>query len=562
MNNKEHTFEVKDTKPVSVKSKYATDTRNVLRQPNPPLPPFTKGGRGRLMLFALCSLLLLGCASVKEYTEPKEPSEGQIVLFLKGTEKPSTNITFELTAVKIMADDGTYKDIVSDPIRVNSITIAGRQLLLSEKYLPEGNYKKLQLAVKEASIKRKDRTATLALPAEGIVLDIDLTIKRDQSAPLFLNWNADASVEDVYLFRPVFSITGQVPELGSLLVYVTNENSNNVSVINRQTGDVVATILVGKKPRGVAAGTLRERPRIYVSNSGSDSISVIDPTLNKIDVEIPIRFGKQPEGIAAARVSANKELIFVTNYGSDNVSVIDAATYQEMEKINVGRGPIAVAVDPPAETQSRARFLSFEDINLLRDYGDRFFNVYVANRNSREVSVIKMDRRESRAVEVINLSVEWSPLTITVDSQRGKIYVGNYDYDGLSVIDVLQIIRGNTAGAVSSITNVGTSVVGILADPDLDRIYLLREITGEILIIRPFGEALIPQRPTMVMSPVIDRIPVGNSPRSLVLDPEGRTIYVVNRGSNTVSVINKTTKRREKVIPVGKKPYGIAMFPF
>ena len=40
-------------------------------------------------------------------------------------------------------------------------------------------------------------------------------------------------------------------ELSSSLIYVTNENSDNVSVINRYTGEVVETIMVGRKPRGV-----------------------------------------------------------------------------------------------------------------------------------------------------------------------------------------------------------------------------------------------------------------------------------------------------------------------
>jgi YVTN family beta-propeller protein len=57
-------------------------------------------------------------------------------------------------------------------------------------------------------------------------------------------------------------------------------------------------------------------------------------------------------------------------------------------------------------------------------------------------------------------------------------------------------------------------------------------------------------------------MPVGTTPRSLMLDPEARKLYIVNRGSHNVSVIDKTSRKEEKVIPVGKKPYGIAMIPF
>ncbi|MFZ3138939.1 MAG: YncE family protein [Thermodesulfovibrionales bacterium] len=512
------------------------------------------------MLLALCSLLVfgVGCASVQEYIESPGTTNGQITVLLKGPDITSTDLTFELAAVNILSEDGTYREIMNTPVNINSISLTGRQVRLGERYLPEGRYKKLQLIVKQALIRKKDKTANLALPPEGIEISIDITITRNQNTSLFLNWNADASVADGYLFNPVFAVKGQVPELSTLLIYVTNEGSNNVSVINRQSGEIVATIMVGKKPRGVAVSQVKEYPRVYVANSGSNSISVIDPTVHKVEMEIPIRFGREPEGVAVTKISPKKELIFVTNYGSDNVSVIDTSTYQEIEKINVGSGPIAIAADPPIESLSGSRFLSFDDLLLLRNYREKFFNVYVANKNSRDVSIIRMDIHNSRVDGIMQLSVDWRPIAIAADYQRAKVYVGNYNYDNLSVIDIIQII--NRPGAVSSITNVGTSVVGIISDPDLDRIYLLKEISGEIMIIRPFSEALSTVKTTI--APVMGTITVGNSPRSLILDPEGRKIYVVNRGSDNVSVIDKTTSREEKVIPVGKKPYGIAMFPY
>jgi len=520
----------------------------------------TKTNIKKLYFIFYCLLFTVywGCASVQEYVESPGTSQGQITILLKGPDKTSTDISFDLTAVNILSEDGTYREIMNTPVNINSIAITGHQIRMSEKALPEGRYKKLQFIVKQALIKRKDKTANLALPPEGLEIGIDITITRNRNTSLFLNWNADASIADGYLFNPVFTVKGQAPELSSLLIYVTNEDSNNVSVINRQSGDVVATIMVGKKPRGIAVSQVKEYPRVYVANSGSNSISVIDPTVHKVEMEIPIRFGREPEGIAAAMVSPKKQLIFVTNYGSDNVSVIDTSTYQEIEKINVGSGPIAIAVDPPIESLAGSRFLSFDDIRLLRDYREKFFNVYVANKNSRDISIIRMDILNSRVDGIMPLSVDWGPIALAVDYQRAKVYAGNYNYDNLSVIDIIQIF--NKTGAVNAITNVGTSVTGIISDPDLDRIYLLKENSGEIMIIRPFSEAISTVK--TAMAPVMGTITVGNSPRSLILDTEGRKIYVVNRGSDNVSVIDKTTSREEKVIPVGKKPYGIAMFPY
>ncbi|MCK5506673.1 MAG: YncE family protein [Thermodesulfovibrionia bacterium] len=528
--------------------------------------------KNKLLLFFILNFFLLtvlyGCtAAIEEHIEPPGLNEGQVSLFLNGPEKSSLDISFDLSAVTIVSEDGTPRDVLASPLRINSYAVTGRQVLLGERSLPEGAYTKLFLTVKEASIRKNGRMAHLALPPDGIEIAIDIKIRKRQNTVLFLSWNPDNSVSDKYLFDPAFAVKGQIPELSTLLIYVTNEGSNNVSVINRELGEVVATIMVGDRPRGIAAGSRREQLRIYVANSGADSISVIDPTVNKVENVIPIRFGKEPEGIAVARLSYDKELIFVTNYSSNTVSVVDAMTFQETEKVDVGLGPVAVAVDPPIEDLAGTRFLAFEDINVLRGYRKKFLNIYVANRNSNSVSVLRMDVLTGKCVEVVDIDVEWRPIALSVDYQRGKVYVANYGSDKLSVIDIvelsvidtLKIVKGDMTSVVSTINNIGTFITGIITDTAFDRIYLLKQSPGEIEIIRPFDDNTFDALKT-IKPPVMGFIPVGKSPRSFILDPETRKIYVVNRGSNNMSVIDKITRKEEQVIPLGKDPYGIAIF--
>jgi YVTN family beta-propeller protein len=510
------------------------------------------------ILFQGFIIIFHGCTTTEEQESYPELYQCQVSLFLNGPDRVATDITFELEAVNIVEEDGTSREIMNAPLRINSYDIKSRQIFLGEKSLHEGKYEKLQLIIKEASITKKGKALHLALPPEGVKLSIDVSLKRNQSTTLFITWNPDASVQEDYLFNPVFTVKSQVPELSSLLIYVSNEDSDNVSVINRQTGDTAATILVGKKPRGMATSIKGEHLKVYVANSGSNSVSVIDPTTNSIENEIPIRFGRQPEAIAVAGISSDKELIFVANYGSNTVSMVDATTYQELEKIDVGRGPIAIATDPPVETLAGTRFLSFDDISILRSYRESFFNVYVVNQNSNSVSVLRIDAAAKKTVEVINLSVEWRPVALCVDYLRGKVYVANYDSDKLSVIDIPQTVKGNTSTAVSTINDIGYSTIGIIADPAFDRLYLLKEKAGEVVIVRPFGNGIDTLK--SVMPPVMGTIAVGRSPRSFVLDPEARKLYVVNRGSDSISVIDKTTKKEEQVIPIGKRPYGITLF--
>jgi YVTN family beta-propeller protein len=515
-------------------------------------------------LFSRCILVLLcigiaGCASLPEGgSAPAGHYAAQVTFFLNGPERATENITFELSAVNIIAENGSSHEIMGSPVMINSLDITGRQILLGERFIPEGRYRKIQLVVRKPVIQRKDRVSDLAMPPEGIELPIDINIQPRRSSSLFLGWEPDASISEGYLFKPVLIVKQEIPELRTLLVYVTNEGSENVMVINRQLGEVVGTVLVGKSPRGVAVNPRRERLKVYVVNSGSNSISVIDPGTNTVESEIPVRFGKEPEAIAVARVSLEKDLIFVANYGSNNVSIIDGSTLQEIDKVDVGSGPVAIAADPPFESLSGTRFLSNSEVNTLKNYRERFLNVYVANKNSKSVSVLKVNVQTSRCEEVIPVEVEWNPIGLSVDYLRGKVYVANHGFDDLSVINIVELARGNAARAVSAMKNVGPLTIGVFSDPDFDRIYLLKDVPGEIVIMRLL-EGLT-RTAQSVMPSVMGVIPVGISPRAFLLDPEGRKIYVVNRGENSVTVIDKTRKLSERVIPVGKKPYGLAMF--
>jgi YVTN family beta-propeller protein len=68
--------------------------------------------------------------------------------------------------------------------------------------------------------------------------------------------------------------------------YVTNQGSNNVSVIDTATNAVVVTVPVGNNPYGVA-GT-PDGKHVYVTNSDSNNGSVIDTAANTVMATIPV----------------------------------------------------------------------------------------------------------------------------------------------------------------------------------------------------------------------------------------------------------------------------------
>src|SRR5438876_258872 len=88
-------------------------------------------------------------------------------------------------------------------------------------------------------------------------------------------------------------------------VFVTNEKSDNVTVIDAATRKVIQSIPVGKRPRGVAVSP--DGRRVYVTNSNSDTLSVIDARSLAVLSTVPA--GLDPEGLTPNR--AGTALYFV-----------------------------------------------------------------------------------------------------------------------------------------------------------------------------------------------------------------------------------------------------------
>ncbi len=127
--------------------------------------------------------------------------------------------------------------------------------------------------------------------------------------------------------------------------YVTNRESETVSVIDTATNTVLATIPVHDRPTGVAVN--RSGTRAYVTNeiivSGearleiTGAISVIDTATNTVVATILV--GSKPQGVA---VNLAGTRAYVTKEDG-KVSVIDTATNTVIGTITVGNAPRGVA---------------------------------------------------------------------------------------------------------------------------------------------------------------------------------------------------------------------------
>ncbi len=214
---------------------------------------------------------------------------------------------------------------------------------------------------------------------------------------IFVINNGDDSVTQIStidntVVRTISLPAGSKPIWGvmsadGLFVFVVDQGTNKVSVIDASTGGLLPDITVGTSPNfAFYEPTLR---RVYVSNTGSQNISVINangisdtnpPTLLKnITVSgTPTSVTALTNGTKAYAALGNcgtgvNHLTLLDPAATTNnlatctgnlVSVIDTVGLNQIKTITVGPG--AVSVDSSGDA-SRAYVISAHDITTIRD---------------------------------------------------------------------------------------------------------------------------------------------------------------------------------------------------
>jgi YVTN family beta-propeller protein len=185
-------------------------------------------------------------------------------------------------------------------------------------------------------------------------------------------------------------------------VYVTNSASNTVSVIDTSSNTVIATVPVGTTPYGVAVNP--SGTRVYVAYIGSNVVSVIDTNTNSVISKADV--GMHSFGVAVNRSGTR---VYVTHWDSNFVSVIDTDTNRVIATIPVGSRPHGIVLNPAGTL------------------------AYVANRDSNSVSVI--DTSTHAVTATIPIPVGKTLQGIGTNPEGTRVYVANFDSNTVSVID-------------------------------------------------------------------------------------------------------------------------------
>ena len=314
------------------------------------------------------------------------------------------------------------------------------------------------------------------------------------------------------------------PVLAAPFAYITNEVSNDVSVIDLATNTVSATIPVGTTPKGVAVNPACTK--VYVANYGSNDVSVIDTATQAVIATIPVSPippilppppppSPAPLGIA---INPAGTRVYAANTISGLVTVIDASTDTVVESVVSGAGPFGVAVHPSG--------------NL----------VYVTNSGEDTVSVI--ETTTNALLKKIPVGKEPYGIGVTPDGKW--VYVADHGESHVSVIDTGSNEVTATIGL--TLSPVSTNPDGVAIHPTGKWVYVTNEVGASVSVID--GE-------TKTLAGSID---VGAQPIGVSLNHDGSRLYVAAQGTNSVAVIDTASQAVLASVPVGTAPSAFGQF--
>ena len=259
---------------------------------------------------------------------------------------------------------------------------------------------------------------------------------------------------------------------------------------------------------------------------------------------------------APATVAAGGGLLFLSHPDGHAITVAEAGSGRALRHLPYAGQVFGLAAAPDGRTVfatdwsgHRVDRIAVEDGRVEgsaatgRDPAhlvlDRAGRLFVADRESRQVSVIDAARME----RIATIPVGEAPFALALDPAEARLYVGNVRSNDLTVIDTAALKAVATVPA-------GAMPYGVAVSPDGARVLVTNQGAGTVTVL---------EAETLAITATIG---VGRYPEGIVAPPgdaAGPRAYVANWFSDDVSVIDLRTLKAVARLPVAEGPRSLAV---
>jgi YVTN family beta-propeller protein len=333
-------------------------------------------------------------------------------------------------------------------------------------------------------------------------------------------------------------------------LYVVCQASDELRVVDIESGKVVTVVPLGRAPRGITLSP--DGTQIYVTNSTDDTVSVIDAATLKVTRTLPTGF--EPAGVVSDRTG---ETLYVANRLSGDISVIDVKTGQEMKRLLAGRGASYLALSPDG------KFI----------YGTHIYPNPGAFRTppNSEITVIDTGRQTVVERKPLHNVAGVFHVALSADGKLGVaaqlrpknlIPLAHVEHGwvfGNSLTLFGEDVGGTVQVPIDELDRYYSLPWGVVITPDKSKIFLTTAASESVTVIdvprllsyvrarrEPFVNDL-----SASANYVAARIPVGHNPRGVLLSKDATRLYVANRLDDNITVIDTKANRVVSTIDLG-----------
>ncbi|HYL35147.1 MAG TPA: YncE family protein [Bryobacteraceae bacterium] len=314
-------------------------------------------------------------------------------------------------------------------------------------------------------------------------------------------------------------------------------------------------IYAADRANALSPAVQNDPPRIYVPNSESNSVTVIDPrTYQVID---HFRVGRLPQHVTP---SYDMKTLWVLDDKGNRLTRIDPLTGRPRGSIHVtdpynmyytpdGRYAIVVA-----EQRERLNFLDAASMKLVHslwvpckgvDHMD--FSAdgrYLIASCEFGGAVIKVDVERQKLLGRLALEPHGMPQDVKLSPDGSVFYVADMEANGVHLID------GDSLSQIGFIPT-GKGAHGLYVSRDSRVLYVSNRGEGSISVIDFASRAVIHKW----------LLPGGGSPDMGGVSADGKVLWLSGRYNSEVYAIDTSDGKLLARIPVGHGPHGLCVFP-
>ena len=345
------------------------------------------------------------------------------------------------------------------------------------------------------------------------------------------------------------------------VLYVVCENTNEVLVVDTNSRKIIDKILVGSFPFDATLSP-NER-RLYVSNRWDDSVSVVD--MDSMKVTHTFSVGDDPHGLIT---DASGKYLYVTNLATDDISVIETENFTEVKRLLTGKYPFDITRSP----DGRYMYVSNQQSNAVPFREPSILELTVIDTKRQLV----VGRRELFST-VIGQGVAVSPdnrfVVVALELPKNLIPETQI-YQGWMVTYGFAIVEQGSKGRVAYILldepnlyyadpygiafspdgrylYISSSGVDMVSVVDMEKVYELLKVQDGKIGISEETIKLYARHLALSAEYVVARIPTESNPKAVVVSPDGQWVYVANRLSDSITVIDTKQQAAVETIDLG-----------